>query len=153
MQGEMLPVLDLLVFSVAGKRFALRVGDVKRVVAAVKVTELPGAPAQVVGVVNVHGRILPVVDLGLLFGWPAREICPYHFLILAETAQYSLLLLVDAIHGVEQAVTQDMPSLTEDMPLFGGVVQMDDGVVLVYDLDAFLTQKDQDLLLAALSSR
>ena len=148
---EKILVVELLIFSVDTRRFALRVGDVVRVLAAVSVTELPHAPAQVIGVVNVHGQIVPVVDLRIMFGQPAQKICPHHFFILVKTPRRTLLLLVDGIHGVEEAARQDMPSLTESSKLFAGVVQLHAGVVFICDLDALLTEKDQDVLNAALS--
>ncbi len=133
-------------------RFALRVGDVVRVLAAVGVTELPHAPSQVIGVVNVHGRIVPVVDLQIMFGRPAQKISPHHSFILVETSRQTLLLLVDAVDGVEEAASQDMPSLTENTTFFAGVVQLHDGVVFICDPDAFFTEKDLVALRAVLAS-
>lgn len=144
-------MIEVLVFTVSNHSFAVRVEEVERVFAAVQITELPGAPTQVLGVVNIHGSITPVVDPRILLGWPSRDVHADQSLILVVIRDSPLLLLVDTVLGVSHSSMFDMPSLVKDLELFGGMIKIEDGVVFIYDLEGFLSQKDQDALQTALS--
>lgn len=65
--------LDLVVFVIDGQRYALSLGAVERVLPMVAVSPLPAGPAIALGVINVHGTIVPVVDVRRRFGLPARD--------------------------------------------------------------------------------
>ena len=63
---------EVLVFEVEGQRYGLPTADVRELVRAVTITPLPNAPAVIEGVVNVRGRVLPVLDMRARFRLPAR---------------------------------------------------------------------------------
>lgn len=65
---------QLVVFRLDAQRFALPLTAVERVVRAVAVTLLPDAPAIVLGAIDVHGRVLPVLNVRRRFNLPQREI-------------------------------------------------------------------------------
>jgi len=65
--------LQLVVFDLEGQRYALPLGAVDRVLPMVAVSPLPKAPAIALGVINLHGQALPVLDIRRRFGLPTRE--------------------------------------------------------------------------------
>ncbi len=66
--------MEIICFSLDSQRFGLRLAAVDRVVHAVQVTPLPQAPHTVLGVINLQGQIIPVMNLRQRFDLPGRDI-------------------------------------------------------------------------------
>ena len=90
----------LVLFALEDRKFALHLPAVDRVLRAVEITPLPDAPHAVLGVINVHGRVIPVFDLRARFGFPRREMQLNDHIIAAHTATRTVGLLVDRTIGV-----------------------------------------------------
>jgi hypothetical protein len=60
-------------FEIAGQKYLFRIERIQEIITSGSVTRVPDVPAYVVGVSNLRGTIIPVIDLRLLFGLPARE--------------------------------------------------------------------------------
>ena len=120
-----------------------------RIFRAVEVTPLPKAPEAVLGVVNVRGRVLPVFDIRKRFRLPGREIEPSDRLIIARTTRRTVALVVDAVAGVLEHSGQEMIRAEEVLPAMeyvAGVAKLEDGLVLVHDLNAFLSLEEDEAL-------
>lgn len=93
-------MLELLEFSLAGERYALEsrfVGDVQPLR---NLTPLPCTPAFVLGLVNLRGRIVPVLDLKRFFELPQRGLTNLDRVILVQGNGLELGLLADTIVGI-----------------------------------------------------
>lgn len=132
-------------FGVAGRRWALPLATVERVVAMVAVSPLAGAPGAVRGAIDVHGEIVPVLDLGLRLGDPPHPLNADAQLVLARTARRAVALPVDASLGVVA------PALGAVSGPLAGVATADGGLLAVYNLDAFLSAGEEDELTLALA--
>ena len=143
----------LVVFRLEAQRFAVPLAAVERIVRAVAVTVLPRAPALVLGVIDVAGRVLPVLDLRRRLGLPERTLgLPDHF-VLARTARRTVALVVDEVEGVVAIPAAKIVDAVEIVPGLGsvqGVVTLPDGLVLIYDLESFLSLEETEALEAAL---
>lgn len=151
LQSSMLP---LVVFTLEGQRCALHLSAVERVVRAVEITPLPKAPEIVLGVINAQGQILPVVDVRRRFRLPARELTLDDRLILARTARRLVALVADSVVGIRALSTREMVGAEQALPFAAyirGVAKLEDGLVLIYDLDQFLSLDEESVLDAALS--
>jgi purine-binding chemotaxis protein CheW len=140
---------ELIAFVVDGRRWALPLATVVRAVPMVAVTPLPDAPEAVMGALNLHGELVPVFDLRARAGLPAREPGPGDHLLLARTGRL-IALPVDEVLGVLALPVEALP---EAGP--GGVAVLPDGLVVVGDLDAFLSAEEEarlDLALAEAAS-
>jgi len=143
----------LLVFHIDERRHALHMNVVQRVLPMVDVAPLPSAPAVVSGIVDVAGRIVPVMDLRRRFSLPARESRVSDVLILARTAASTVALPADGVVGVAecpQARLIGADAIVPGIECLSGVAQLDDGLVLIHDLDAFLSLHEQAQLARAL---
>lgn len=89
---------QLLPFKLGEENYALSLLEVQEVVEQPQVYPLPGAPPAVTGAVGFHGRIVPVVDLPLLLGFPAGARAPR--LIVLTAANGPLALAVDQLRPV-----------------------------------------------------
>jgi purine-binding chemotaxis protein CheW len=65
------PMAQLLAFAAGNERYAIDVTYVYRLERCARITPLPGAARQFTGIVNVHGQLVPLLDLGVLLGTPA----------------------------------------------------------------------------------
>ena len=133
---------EVLVFEVAGQTYGLPTDDVRELVRAVAITPLPSAPAVIEGVVNVRGRVLPVLDLRARFHLPARALDPSDHFIVAAAGPRGVILRVDrATHlaMIEEACIQAPETLGPGVDYVAGVAKVDGGMVLIHDLSTFLS--------------
>ena len=147
---------QLVVFRLDRRRYALPLAVVERVVRAVEVTPLPKAPRIVLGAISMHGRVLPVLDVRQRFGLPMREIRPADWFLVADTARRTVVLVVDDSEGVVDRPQADIVVSTQIVPGlddFPGVVRLDDGLVLIHDLERFLSLDEARALEEAMDTR
>ena len=145
---------SLVVFQIGEQEFAVGVAAVERVVRAVEVSPLPDAPRGVRGIINLHGRIVPVFDLHSRLGQPGRAVRASDYLIVAHTHWRTVALLVDAVVGVVTGIKGRVTPAAEilpDMPSIAGVMKLGGGLVLVQDIERFLSIEDHDALQLALN--
>ena len=146
--------IQLLVFSLDEYRYALHLAAVERVVRAVQVTPLPEAPPIVKGVVNTQGRIIPVVNVRKRFGLTEREIDPGDTFILARSSQRRVALIADTVEGLLERSEQQVVATGSILPgaaYLDGVAKLDDGLILIHDLDSFLALDEERALDAAMT--
>jgi len=143
----------IVVFFLDEQRYALPLRTVERVLRAVEVTPLPKAPEIVLGAINMQGRILPVVNLRRRFHLPEREIRLSDQLIIARTAKRDVTLVADSVAGVAELSAQDViapEAICPGLQYMAGVARLTDGMVLIHDLDRFLSLEEERKLAAAL---
>jgi purine-binding chemotaxis protein CheW len=148
------PYLKLVVFTLDDQRYALHLSAVERIVRAVEVTPLPKAPEIVIGVINVQGRIIPVFNMRKRFRLPEHEIELSDQFIIAHTAKRTVALVADGVKDIIDRSDQEIISAEEIVPgleYVKGVVKLEDGLVLIHDLDTFLSLKEEIALDKALS--
>jgi purine-binding chemotaxis protein CheW len=144
----------LVAFVVDGRRCAIALAVAGSAVPMVAVTGLPGAPPAVLGAISVHGRVVPVFDVRRRLGLPAREHRPSDQLLLATARDRMVALPVDEVLGVVEAEPGAVTSAGAVLPGLehvSGVVALEDGLLLIHDLDAFLTSEEERLLAPALA--
>ncbi len=140
---------QFLVFTLDGHRYALYLPAVDRVFRAVEITPLPKGPEIVLGVVNMQGSIVPVVNIRRRFRLPEREAGPGDQLILAHTSRRPVALLVDSVVEVIEGPGQGIVAAQEFLPRVEhveGVLKLRDGMVLIHDLDTFLSFDEEERL-------
>lgn len=139
-------------FTLDEHRYALPLSFVERIVRVVEVTPLPKAPEIVLGIVNVQGQVLPVVNVRKRICLPEREIDLSDQLIIAHTAKRAVALMVDAVAIVECPDQEVFPAdqILPAMEYFDGVAKLEDGLVLIHDLNKFLSLEEEEALDGAL---
>jgi purine-binding chemotaxis protein CheW len=145
--------LQIVVFTLAEQRYALHLERVERTARMVEITPLPKAPEVVLGVINVHGEIIPVLDIRKRFHLPEQETCLSSQMIIASTKRRLVALVADAVNGVvtlpEGGLVQPA-SILPQLEYVEGVALLDGGMVFIHDLDAFLSLKEARELDAAI---
>lgn len=143
----------LLVFEAGDWQCALPLESVERTYRAVAVTPLPKAPGIVMGIVNVRGVVQPVISLRHCFRLPPRPLSPSDHLVAGHTSRRAVTLLVDNVVGVMQCPKSKIAAaetIVPGMEFVSGVVRLRDGMILIHDLDRFLSLEDETALDQAL---
>ena len=144
----------VLVFEVAANRLALDLEVVERVVPMVAVSALTGSPAAVLGVIDAAGQVVPVFDIRRRFGLAERAYGPDASLLLARSRRRAVAVAIDEPLGVREVGAAPFAAgeaLPPGMEHVSGVVALDDGLVLIHDLETFLTEAEERLLAPALA--
>ncbi|MBA3806643.1 MAG: purine-binding chemotaxis protein CheW [Acidobacteria bacterium] len=137
-----------VVFNLDEQFFALRLAAVERVIRSVGVTPLPGAPEIVSGAVNLQGRIVPVFNVRRRFGLPEGEMELSDQIIIARTHRRAVALLVDGVRGVHESPAEEVKAeeILPGMKYVEGIMKLPDGIVLIHDLDKFLSLEEEKAL-------
>jgi len=143
----------LVLFRLDEQHYALHLPVVERVVRAVEVTPLPKAPEIVLGVINAHGQVIQVMDVRKRFRLPEREMELDDHIMIARTPKRLLALPVDSVEGVvaypeEQMVASE--KIVPGMEYVEGVLKLPDGLILIHDLEKFLSLKEEKALDSAM---
>jgi purine-binding chemotaxis protein CheW len=139
-------VEKLLVFALSGLHCALRLPDIDRVLHAVEISSVPHAPGIVMGLINVRGRIIPVLNIRQLLHLPTAKITLNDQIILARTANFPVAILVDKTLGVAEFSEQDIlapKGVYPGIEYLEGVTRMKDGILYIYNLDRFLSLEEK----------
>ena len=142
-----------LVFHLAPEEFAIQVQKVREIMGVQEITQVPQTPAHVKGVINLRGKVIPVVDLRLKFGLPEVEYAQRTCIIVVQVQSGSSLIhtgiIVDEVSEVLNLAAADI----EDTPDFGGssapsssyllgMAKIKGKVKILLDIDRVLSSQD-----------
>lgn len=150
-----------LTFDLAAEHYGLPILRVQEIVGLLPVTRVPRLPSFVAGVVNLRGRIIPVVDLRQAFGMERAEATERTCIVIVgverDSGATTMGVMVDAVSEVVDLAADAV----EDTPEFGtgvdtsfisGVGRIEDGVVLLLDIDRVLSGNEMELVERAVAS-
>ena len=143
---------ELVVFRIDEQRYALPLERVERIVRAVHVTRLPNAPRNVLGVIDIEGRIVPVLDIRRRFHLEQRPIRARDHFLIATTHHRNVILVIDEALGLTRACGQatEVSAMVPEVDQIKGAVTLSDGLLLIQDLEKFLSPEDEMALDQAL---
>jgi purine-binding chemotaxis protein CheW len=147
------PMTDkILIFTLDELSFAVYLSTVVKIIHSVEVRYLPEAPEIICGIINFHGMIIPVADVRKRYGLPSRETEIYDRLIIADTGKRKIALPVDTVGEIKDLASLEFVKSEDILPFaenLCGVVKVDNGLVLIYDLERFLSldeEKELDII-------
>lgn len=147
---------QIVVFTLNEQLYALPLPAVVRVIHALEIRHLPKAPEIISGIINVKGQIIPVADIRKRFGLAEREIDSDDRIIIADTGKRHIAILVDSVTGIKDLATGQQAEASESL-LFAehlrGVAKIDDELILIYDLEQFLSLDEEKELEQALKTK
>jgi purine-binding chemotaxis protein CheW len=140
-----------LTFSLAGEEYGIGILKIREIIGMLPITSVPETPPYVKGVINLRGKVIPVVDLRLRFAMPAIDYTERTCIIVVEMKSAAGLVpigaVVDAVSEVLNIKAEDI----ENTPAFGmrlntdyilGMAKMGKGVKLLLDIDRVLNTVD-----------
>ncbi len=140
-----------LTFTLADEDYGIGILKIKEIIGMQAITPVPQTPEHVKGVINLRGKVIPVVDLRLRFGMDAAEYNERTCIIVVEVEGTSgtvqIGIVVDAVSEVLSIGGEEI----EDTPTFGtklntdyilGMAKMEGGVKILLDIDQVLSAED-----------
>lgn len=130
-----------VVFRLGGEEYALPVTAVNSIIRYEDATPVPRAPQGVLGVINLRGRVMPVVDLRHRFSGTPFEPGPMSRIVVAEGAAGPVGVAVDSANEVTEFAPEALKPVPEGVlspetaRAFSGVVERGGSLVIVLDLD------------------
>ncbi len=135
-------------------RVALSLPCMERVVRAAYLTPLPVAPEIVLGIINIEGHVIPVFNMRRRFRLAQRDMALNDRLVIANSKHRTVALLVDGVDGIAEYKQPDIVSpetIVPGLEYVNGVVKLKDGLILIHDLDRFLSLEETASLDRALA--
>ncbi len=140
-----------LTFSLADEEYGIGIIQIKEIIGMMPITSVPRTPEFVKGVINLRGKVIPVIDLRLRFGMEASEYTERTCIIVVEMEGKEntviIGIVVDSVSEVLNINEQDI----EDAPSFGtklntnyilGMAKTEGGVKILLDIDCVLTSDE-----------
>lgn len=133
----------MVVFSLAGVETAVGIRQVREIIRVGEITMMPKAPEFLEGIINLRGKIIPVLDLRKRFRMPLIDRTEETRILIIEVKDQMLGFLVDKVAGVLR-VSKDMmtaptePVLTIGTEYMEGLVMLEKRLILVLNLDMLL---------------
>jgi len=148
-----------LTFTLAEEEYGIGILKIKEIIGMMPITSVPKTPRFVKGVINLRGKVIPVIDLRLRFGIKELEYTERTCIIVVEIeGQTGIVLIgivVDAVSEVLNIKSKDM----ENTPSFGakldtryilGMAKMEGGVKILLDIDQVLNREEFSALQTAM---
>ncbi len=139
----------ILAFTLGKFSYALDLFAVEHIVNAVEITPLPNGPEVVMGVINYHGEIIPVVDLRKRFKIESVQIIPEFIFIIARTPERLIAIVADFVQGLFDKIPEQTVPAEKAFPYtehLSGVTKIEGDLILITDLDKFLSLNEFALL-------
>ena len=142
-----------LTFQLANEEFGIRVLKVREIMGLQEITAVPQTPSHIKGVINLRGKVVPVIDLRLKFGMPPQEYTPRTCIIVMRTRQADEEMMVGMIVDGVVEVLNLAASDIEDTPDFGpgvvtpyltGMAKIKGRVKILLDIDHVLSSSELD---------
>jgi purine-binding chemotaxis protein CheW len=147
-----------LTFTMAGEEYGIGILKIKEIIGMLPITPVPQTPGFVKGVVNLRGKVIPVVDLRLRFDMDATDYTDRTCIIVVEFGGYGsdivIGIVVDSVSEVLNIKNEDI----EDTPTFGaslntdyilGMAKVEGRVKILLDINAVLGTEDLESLAQA----
>lgn len=142
-------VYKYVLFKIDNHHFALDINSVDRISKLVEITPLPNAPEVVVGIINVQGNVMPVVDIRKRLNIKPKEYDLNDHLIIGHTEKRSLALLADDIGELIEIQPKRLTKKGEILPGLGpisGAIKLQGDVILIHDLESFLSIEEEKMI-------
>ncbi len=144
-----------LTFKLAAEEYGVQILKVQEIIKMMTITKVPRTPDFIQGVINLRGKVIPIIDLRLKFAMPHQDLTDKTCIIVVQVpapgTSITMGLIVDEVSEVLDIPAADI----EPTPSFGasvdtrfmlGMAKMKDGVKILLDIDRVLSPADVDVV-------
>ncbi len=140
-----------LTFHLHGEEYGLEILKVREIIGVMEITAVPQAPGYVKGVINLRGKVIPVIDLRLKFGFEEVEYNDETCIIVINVRGVLMGIIVDTVSEVLDIDDDDVdatPSFGKDVnaDFILGMGKVDEKIKILLDIDKILAGDDLELL-------
>ena len=148
------PVSQWVTFSLADETYGIDVMQVQEVLRVTEIAPVPGAPPYVLGIVNLRGSVVTVIDTRARFGLPSLEPGDAARIVIIEADKQVVGMLVDGVAEVVEipaGAIESSPNVGNDegARYIQGVYSQEDGLLILVDLNKLLDRGEWSDIAAA----
>ena len=146
--------IQIVVFELGDERYGLDIATVYEIIRHQPITAVPQAPAFVEGVINLRGRIIPVVDLRDRFGMGEGDLTKASRIVVADAGGTRVGLVVDGVSEVLMVPTDSVEPTPEvaanaDHEYLRGIAKLGERLIILLSLDGLFGAAEQSALAEA----
>jgi purine-binding chemotaxis protein CheW len=144
-------LIQLVTFSIGEEEFGVNILQVQEIIRTMDITKVPRAPEFVEGVINLRGKVIPIVDMRSRFGLESKEHDKYTRIIVIEIEMIIVGFVVDSVSEVLRIPAnsvQPPPPVVAGMEsdYIDGVGKLEDRLLILLDLDSLLDNEEKEAL-------
>ena len=145
------PILQWVTFKLADETYGINVMQVQEVLRYSDIAPVPGAPPYVLGIINLRGNVVTVVDTRIRLGLKTSEVTDSTRIVIIEGAKHVVGILVDCVAEVVDLPASEVESAPnvgndESAKYIQGVASRDDELLILVDLNKLLTDEEWEEL-------
>lgn len=134
----------VIIFILDDQRYALPIHCVKTVLRAAALSRPFEAPDLLLGILNIGGKFVPVINIRRQFGLPEKNIRVSDRIIIARTSRYDIGFVADAVEDVAQIIREPLDASSDIFPemknFLDGIAKIGDHTVLIYNIDTLFPE-------------
>ena len=135
--------MEFVTLVAGGQSFCIEITQIREIRRWSPVTLLPHSPPYVLGVINLRGAVIPILDLAAKLGFSAIAPTERHVIIITAIEERIVGLLVESVSeilGVQTDMVRETPKTEEDAATRAveGIIPVGDNMIKIINLDAFL---------------
>ena len=137
-----------LTFHIGEEDYAISISHVTEIIGMLKITEVPQTPDYIKGVINLRGKVIPVMDIRLRFGMPARDYDERTCVIVVHFKENIVGLVVDTVSEVLDIPEDDVENSqnfnqSTDNNFICGMGKINEQIKMIIDVNALLFRDDE----------
>ncbi|PYE24017.1 purine-binding chemotaxis protein CheW [Rhizobium sp. PP-F2F-G38] len=146
--------LEIIAFRLHGQEFCVRTTTIREIRGWGPATPIPHAPPDVIGVMNLRGTVIPIIDLANKLGMASTEPTPRSAIVVAEIHGMAMGLIVDGVSDiltVSENLLQPVPeiSISPGMHYADGIIAQPDGMICFLNLERMFEKGETAEMVAA----
>lgn len=150
-EGDSSDVLQLVTFRLGNEEFSVDILKVQEIIRDMELTRVPRAPDFVEGVINLRGRVIPVIDLRNRFGFESCDKTSETRIIVIDVNDRTVGLRVDGVSEVLRLpadTVEPAPSLVtgSGSDYISGVGKVDERLIILLDVGKLLSESERETL-------
>jgi len=144
-------LLQLVSFTIGQEEFGLNIQRIQEINRVVEITRVPNSPEFVIGVINLRGKVIPIIDLRRRFGFPPKESDKNTRIIVVELDNMVVGFIVDAVREViriPKSITEPPPPIIAGIgsEYIISVAKMENRLLILLDIERLLRDKEKQEL-------
>jgi purine-binding chemotaxis protein CheW len=141
------PLIQFVTFILMDEVYGINVMQVQEVLRITEIAPVPGAPTYVLGIINLRGNVVTVIDTRTRFGLPTKEVDDSSRIIVIESEKQVVGILVDAVAEVVELRESEIDAApnvgTEESSRYiQGVATQEESLLILVDLNKLLTDEE-----------
>ncbi len=145
-------LLQLVSFNVGSEEFGIDILKVQEIIRLINITEVPNSPDFIDGIINLRGKVIPVIDLRVRLGLTKIAHNNSTRIIVVEVNSMTVGFIVDAVSEVlriPRNITEPPPSMAAGMnsEFITAVGKLEDRLLILLDLEKILSTSEKDELI------